>query len=100
VRFIRQHSREMIQVNNIVDATALSCRALEQRFRKALGRSVNDEIRRVRANQVAQMLVKTNLSISQIALALGYPGIKHIARCFRREKGMSPLAYRKKYGRK
>ncbi len=77
----------------------ISRRGLERRFRMALKRSVFNEIKRVRAEQVARMLVETNQSIGQIALALNYPGIEHISRFFRKEKGMSPLAYRKKYSR-
>lgn len=100
VRFIRQHSKEPIQVTDVVETTTLSRRALEQRFRNVLGRSVLSEIRRVRIELVAQMLVDTTLSISQIALALGYTGVDHIARYFKREMGMNLLAYRKKYGRK
>jgi AraC-like DNA-binding protein len=46
------------------------------------------------------MLAKTNLPISKLALALGFTGIDHVARFFRKEKGMSPLAYRKLYGPK
>ncbi|MHC4572064.1 MAG: XylR family transcriptional regulator [Planctomycetota bacterium] len=100
VRFIRQHAKEPIQVTDVVDAVDLSRRVLEKRFRKVLNRSVLEEIRRVRINEAVRMLVDTNLSISKIASALGYPSVKHIARYFRREKTMSLVAYRKKYGPK
>lgn len=100
VRFIRQHAKEPIQVTDVVNAVALSRRPLEKRFRKVLNRSIHDEIRRVRAAQVAQMLVDTNLSVSQIATSLGFPTIKHIARSFRSEMGLSLIAYRKQFGQK
>lgn len=100
VRFIRQHTKEPIQVSDVVDAVTLSRRVLEKRFRKVLNRSVLEEIRRVRIAQVVWMLIDTNLSISQIASALGYPSVKHIARYFRQEKAVSLVAYRKQYGRK
>lgn len=98
IRFIQQHSKESIQVDDVVNAVALSRRVLEKRFRRILGRSVLDEIRRVRIDKVAQMLLETNKSILQIALALGYSGTDNVARYFRKEKGMSPIAYRKRYG--
>jgi LacI family transcriptional regulator len=100
VRFIRRHAREMIQVDDVVDTVAISRRSLEQRFRREFGHSVLAEIKRARVDQVARMLVETNRSVSQIALALGYSGVENIARYFRSEKGMSPLAYRKLYGQK
>ena len=100
VQYIRQHPNESLQVGDVVKAVALSRRSLQLRFRRILGRSILDEIRRVRIDHVAEMLTETNLPVSKIALALGYPGIDHIARSFRKEKGMSPLTYRKRFGRK
>ena len=100
VRFIRQNAKDRIQVSDVVNAVGVSRRGLERRFRRVLSSSVLDEIRRVRVEHVAQMLMKTNLSIGQISLALNFPSIEHISRFFSQEKGMSPLAYRKKYGGK
>jgi LacI family transcriptional regulator len=100
VRFIRRRAKEMIQVSDVTEAVAVSRRTLEQRFRRELHRSVLAEIKRTRVEQVARMLVETNLSVAQIAFALGHAGVENIARYFRSEKGMSPLAYRKRYGRK
>ncbi|MHC4104166.1 MAG: helix-turn-helix transcriptional regulator [Planctomycetota bacterium] len=98
--FIIHNAKQSIRVSDVVDATALSRRVLERRFRNLVGRSIHDEIRRVRVEQIILLLLETNLSVSKIAFALGYPGIDHIARYFRGEKGISLRAYRKKYGNK
>jgi LacI family transcriptional regulator len=100
MRFIRQHSKRIIQVSDVVDAVGLSRRVLQQRFRRTLGRSVYDEIKRCRVEQIALMLSGTDLSIAQVASAFGYAGIEKLSRYFQREKGMGPLAYRKQYGHK
>ncbi|MBI1390188.1 MAG: helix-turn-helix domain-containing protein [bacterium] len=100
VRYIRQSAKENIGVDDVVSAVTVSRRVLEKRFRDQLDRSILHEIRRVRANLIAQMLVETNLSVSQISLAMGFNGNEHIARYFQREKGMSLSAYRKTYGRR
>jgi len=100
VRFIRRHSNEAIQVSDVVDSVMVSRRVLERRFREVLNRSVHDEIRRARVERASRMLVETDLKVSQIALHIGYPSDKHIARQFRKEKGMTPLQYRNKFGRK
>lgn len=100
LRFIRDHSRRVIQVRDVVEASGLSRRVLEKRFRLILGRSVLKEIRRIRADQIAQMLVETNQPVSQIALAFGFSGVEHVARYFCSEKKLSPLAYRQRFGRK
>lgn len=100
LRFIRDHARENIRVDEVARAGGLSRRALENRFRWELGRSILQEIRRIRADVIARMLVETDLPVSHIAEALGYENLQHIARYFRKEKNLSLVAYRKLYGAK
>ena len=100
IRFIREHARESIQVDDVVKAVTLSRRTLYQKFRCVLGRSIHEEIKRARIEEIARLLIETNLSIYQIALRLNFPGVDHIAQYFRRHKGMNPLAYRNRYGHK
>lgn len=98
VRFIRQTARRQTGVDEVARATGLSRRVLEKRFRAVLGRSVLNEIQRMRVDQISRMLIDTNQSISEIAFATGFPGVEHFARYFRREKQITPLNYRKAYG--
>ncbi len=97
INFIRNHAREIIQVDDVVSATGLSRRVLEKRFRRTLKRSIYDEIVNIKSNLVAELLVSTNLSIGEIAQSMGYPSDKHFARSFRKAMGMSPLSYRKSH---
>jgi len=100
VRFIRQNAKKPVQVSDVVDVVGLSRRVLEKQFRRVLGRPIHEEIRRVRTEEVIRMLIETNLSVSRISSSLGYAGVEKLSRYFQREKGMSPRAYRKQYGRK
>ena len=100
IRFIRKNARRGIRVNDVAEAAALSRRVLEKRFRNLLNRSVHEEIRRVRIDQIVTMLVETDLPIAEIAYRLGFPGVEHIARYFRKEQHMSPQDYRKTHGRR
>ena len=100
VHFIRMHSRKVIQVSDVAEAVGLSRRALEQHFRKVLRHSVHDEIKYARVNQMADLLISTNLTMSQIARFLGYPNASNISRYFKQKKGISPMEYRKKIGPK
>jgi LacI family transcriptional regulator len=98
LRFIRDHARENVRVADVSRAAGLSRRALENRFRLELGRSILQEIRRIRVDLISQMLVETDLPVSDIARALGYENLQHIARYFRKEKHMSLVAFRKSHG--
>ena len=95
IRFIRQHSKEAIQVDDVVDYVAISRRNLELRFKKALDRSIYNEIKHTRTQQIIRLLCETDLSISEIARKLGHPSDKHIARYFKQQTGTSLSEYRK-----
>lgn len=99
VKFIREHGKHIIQVNDVVKTVPLSRRVLEKRFRREVGRSIHDEIIRVRIEHVAKMLIDTNMTLSQIALELGYPDVKHISRSFKKVKEICAQSYRKKYAK-
>ena len=100
VRFIRQHSKRVIQVSDVVNSVPLSRRMLEKRFRMIVGHSIHDEIRNVRIDQVIRMLAETEMSINEISQVLGFNETAHLSRFFKREKGMSPQLYRKTFLRK
>jgi LacI family transcriptional regulator len=98
LQFINQNDKKLIQVSDVLRVTGCSRRSLDEKFYKYIGSTVFSEIRRVRIEKISQMLLETNLTISQIALSLGYNDSDHIARFFRQEKNMTPRAYREKFG--
>ncbi|AQQ09690.1 Xylose operon regulatory protein [Sedimentisphaera cyanobacteriorum] len=97
VQFIHKNAREPIQVSDVAREAALSPRALYSKFHKFLGRSVYEEIKRVRITEISQMLLSTDLPVYQIALCFNFSSIEHIGRYFKSYTGISPLAYRQKY---
>ena len=100
VQFIKENTQRMIQVSDVIDVVNVSRQTLERRFRKILNRPIYDEIKHTRIKLIAQMLLETNLSVFQIASKLGSSNPNHLARSFRQTMGISPTAYRKKYGPK
>jgi LacI family transcriptional regulator len=100
MRFIRDHARESLPVSEVARAAGLSRRVLERRFRRELNSSILAEIRRVRTDQIARLLVETHLPVSDIAESLGFADPQHFARYFRSGKQLTPLAYRKRFGAK
>jgi LacI family transcriptional regulator, galactose operon repressor len=97
LQYIRRNPNSLIRVNDVVEATNMSRRVLEMRFKAILRRSVQQEIRRVRVNHIVEFLLSTDMSITDIAMQCGFGGVAHIARYFRKEMGMSLLEYRKRY---
>jgi LacI family transcriptional regulator len=100
LRFIRERPCEDIRVLDISRTAALSRRALEIKFRRELGCSIHDYIRRVRTDQIVKLLIETELPVGRIAESLGFSDVQHFARYFRTVKQVSPLAYRRTYGKR
>ncbi len=98
VRYIKANLNKPIQVSDVAEHVNVSRRTLLEKFRNNLGRTVHEELKRLRIEKISQMLLKTDTPIFQIAHDLNFTNVEHIARYFKTEKGMTPLAYRKKYG--
>lgn len=95
--FIRQHSMEILQVDDVVAAVGAPRRLLERKFRTLLDRSIYSEIIRVRMNRAARMLSETNLPINKIALEFKYTEERYFTQCFKALMGMSPSNYRRRF---
>ncbi|MBI9017722.1 MAG: DNA-binding transcriptional regulator [Phycisphaerae bacterium] len=97
LHYINQNDKKLIQVSDVLEAVGCSRKGLDQKFQRCLGHSVFAEIRRMRIQNICNMLSNTNISISEIALKLGYNDADHIARFFKQEKDITPMEYRKKF---
>ncbi len=95
IRYIRQNAKMKIRVNDVVGKTCLSRRSLESRFRKFIHRSIQEEIRKVRTDLIAQMLVETNLPISEITDKFDFTDQEHISRYFKKEKTVGLREFRR-----
>jgi LacI family transcriptional regulator len=95
--FIRDHSKQWISVSDVARAVGLSRRALENRFRANLNRSTQNVIRQARIDQIARLLMETNLPVAKIAEETGFEDVCHVARYFRAVKGVTPLVYRRRF---
>ncbi|WP_428937264.1 substrate-binding domain-containing protein [Fontivita pretiosa] len=94
LRFIRDHACEPIGVNDVVQHVPMSRRMLERRFHRAVGRSIHDEIVRVRLNRAVELLCATELKLETIAARTGFNTASYMGAVFRRLLGMTPGCYR------
>jgi len=81
-------------VNAVASHAGVSRRVLERRFHELLRRSPASEIRRVNLEQAKRLLLDTSLSVGQVAEAAGFSSHIYFSAIFRRQIGISPLAYR------
>lgn len=97
--YIRQHASNQITVNDVARACHLSRRGLEQRFREKLDRTPGGEIRRVRLENVQQLLLDTQDSIASIAFQYGFASGASLCQSFQKQFGQSPGQYRQTHTR-
>ena len=94
LRFIRDHACDSIGVDDVVAAVPMSRSALERRFRHVVGRSINDEIVRVRLNRAIELLSATQLELKVIAHKAGFGSPSYMGAVFRDKLGRTPGSYR------
>jgi len=95
IRYIRNNAKNKILVKDVVEITNLSRRTLERRFRKTIHRSVYNEIQQVRIELISELLIESDLPISQITAHFDFTDAEHISRYFKREKGIGLREFRK-----
>jgi LacI family transcriptional regulator len=95
IRFIKENAKNKILVKDVVKITRISRRALEQRFRKTVHRSIYDEIRQVRVELISKLLIETDFPISHISSLFNFTDVEHISRYFKKEKGIGLREFRK-----
>jgi LacI family transcriptional regulator len=96
LRFIRDHARQAINVDDVVRYAGISRRGLEIRFRRAMGRSIRGEIQRIRLVFTKQLLTETNLPTERIAALAGFCSLPYLMSMFRRETGMTLAQFRRR----
>lgn len=94
LEFIRINAGLNIRVSDVTDHLKISPRWLEKRFDCVLGRSVIDEIKRVRMETILRLVTQTQQPFDQIAKKCGFASVNHLRMLFREERGQTMSACR------
>jgi len=96
MRWIRQNAHQHLNVPMVADAVGGGRQRLERRFRRALDRTVQEEIRRVRVEMAMRLLRTTQVGLVEIAKQSGFSNAALLSVAFKREVGMPPGVYRRR----
>jgi LacI family transcriptional regulator len=94
LRLIRRQATEGLTAADVHERSELSRRALEQRFRRSIGRSIGKEIIRVRFAEARDLLARTTVPIATIASRCGFSSPQRFATAFTKAFGQSPASFR------
>ena len=96
-RFVKRNACNGINAGDVARHMPLSRRPLERRFKEAFGRTILDEIQRIRIGEAARLLVQTPLPVATVAEEAGFNSTQWLNKVFRGAIGMSPAAYRREH---
>lgn len=93
--YIRSHYSEPIRPEMLAARVGLSLPRFYAVFRREMGMCVTDFRNCVRVDVAIQLLLSTDLSIEEIAAAVGFESAIYFRRIFKASVGMTPTAYRR-----
>ncbi|MCY1700949.1 AraC family transcriptional regulator [Lelliottia sp. SL45] len=97
LNWIEVNIHQPMSVKDIVIRSGYSKFYLQRTFKSVTGEPIARYICRRKLGAAACLLRENDTGISDIALGLGFEDISTFYRCFRREFGLSPGEYRKRW---
>jgi PAS domain S-box-containing protein len=95
IAHLHDNFADRLSSSELADMAGLSVSHFERRFRRAFNASPRQYLLRVRVEHAASMLLETDKTISQVALACGFYDHAHFSRSFQRIMRQTPSEYRK-----
>ncbi|BDS07888.1 hypothetical protein NT6N_29280 [Oceaniferula spumae] len=93
--FIRKNFLQPINVTDVVQATGVSRRIVETRFRQTLNRGIHEELNRLRIDEAKRQLAAKANSITIVSEMCGFSSVHYFSAAFKKETGLSPRAFQK-----
>lgn len=93
-RFLDTHYHQKVTLNDLARRANISVPHLCNQFKKQFGVSPIQYVISLRMTRAAYLLHDRNLSITEIAEAVGYEDLFHFSRLFKKHHGKSPTAMR------
>lgn len=94
IRIFEENLETPPRPSEVADELGISTRQLERLFDRHLGTSPKRYGLELRLNRARNLIVQTEQSVAEIAMASGFTSTSHFSRVFRRKYGISPGAQR------
>jgi transcriptional regulator GlxA family with amidase domain len=90
IEIMEKNLEEPLPRSELARLASLSTRQLERLFRKYLSRSPARYYLELRLNRARLLLLQTNMSVIDVALACGFVSASHFSKCYRDFFGRTP----------
>lgn len=98
LRHMAEQAGNALSVPEIAAAVGLGRQSLERRFNRHVGRTINDELIRLRISKLKRLLVESEEPVKRLSAEAGFGTTVSMHTMFKRHTGMTPKAYRLKHG--
>jgi YesN/AraC family two-component response regulator len=93
IAFIGEHYGERLSLSEVAGLAAMSRWHFCRMFRAATGQSFGHYVRELRLARAKELLTTTGLSLTEVALEVGFYDLPHFDKVFRRRFGISPTEF-------
>lgn len=97
VDYIQLHLDEELSLNILADHFNKNASALSNVFSKETGTGITKYIQQTRVQEAIRLFNSTNMSVSEVAVSVGYQDFSYFSKVFSRIIGQTPKEYRKRY---
>jgi len=98
IQIMEQHLEEPISPAKLAEEVVLSTRQLERLFRRYLNRSPKRYYMELRLQKARNLLMQTDMSVINVALACGFTSPSHFSKCYRAQYQTTPYRERGSHG--
>jgi len=96
-QYLDQHTQEKVTLHRLAAMAGISVPHLSAEFKRCYADSPINYLIRQRLQQARYLLLNRGLSISEIAMKVGYEDIFHFSKLFKKHFGKSPQAVRNQF---
>ena len=98
IEIMEQSIEETVSPADLAEEVGMSTRQLERLFRRYLNRSPKRYYMELRLAKARNLLMQTDLSVINVALACGFSSPSHFSKCYRAQYGTTPYRERGSHG--
>ena len=96
LRYIKRNHTQKIVLEDVCKHFGYSRSYISHVFKKRIGQSFREYLTKLRLDDAESLLKYSNLTITEIALSVGFSDSNYFSNVFKTKVGISPSAYRKK----
>lgn len=94
LRYMAEHYSEHLELGRVAEEVQLSPSYFSSLFRQVVGVSFREHLCRIRVEESKRLLVSSEYSLTDIAMAMGFPDQSYYCKVFKRLVGLTPSKYR------